>query len=1130
MGGKGGGGTNTTVTSSAPPPDVMAQYDQIIAQANQASGAPLQQYQGDIVAPFNASQNQAFNEIQNAQGISQPYYNQAQGLIQNASQPITASPITASTIAQYTNPYTQQVINSTMANINQQNQGQQSQLMGNAASQGAWGGDRSAVAQALLANQQDLANNQTIAGLESQGYSQALGEANTQQQAQLGAQEASQYLGQQGAYGLTNLGNAAQTSALTGANALTASGGLQQQLAQEQLNVPYEQFQQQQAYPYQNIGWLSGISTGLGSGAGGTSTTTTPSAGIASQLGGLGLTGLGIYGASGGFSGSTGLARGGHVEGLIKRLKSGGAIMMPPHYDSGGIIPGQVTIQEMENANIPDISQGYVGGLPQITRGAGVPSMMKPSGSTSTTTGGSSGGIGGNAGVDISAARGLRGLLGKVGSSSGTAINPGMTSSVGYVNANGDSVAMGTPGAIVDPATATGDTAGIAQSLNDSYATQSALSQATADPASQGIFSQIGDALGFNGSTAAAASVPSTATVALPDALPALESVDVAAAPAIADTAATAATDAGLFSTIGDAAASALSYLGALFFANQGGAVPSHARGGLIKHYDDGGMVNGGGGLTPFDTSSSPTQNNMAAQYAKMSPEQLRQLSTRVPPTTPQGQVLQKVLTQKQAMPNVGMQAPAPNLPMAGLAPQPGMMPQGQKRGGLIKGYDDGGDVMSPDNQAKMVELYGDKDTDTGIPSEGLIKADPTLASTPTQAQITSMPTPDINRFTHAAPTNVVDPWLSVASAGAAMMASKSPHILEALGQGAESGLQNYGAQKKEAAEEAYKNGDLQKAAEQLTNEAQNHKDELGQQQATLAETSRYHSGELANQAGELSLRQKQLEMGKIATNPITGQLYYTMGPNAGQIVPNQEKGSPASTYADNIGVPLTPYTSREDAKKSADTISAASDVTAPINDSILSLQRVKTLLPTIDQGKMAQAQRAIQKAVGSGSTLADATDEALPPGTPERAAYEEISKLEGNAALQNEVANGNKARALGFNMVKLGQGLFANPEMAKVAQENILDKALYTAQMAKNANEVVQPFEGHSSGTLNRVKQQYYNDSLQAGYAIPTQDYLSGAWKKEGYKPTGAQTYSVSGNNAQPSAPKVVNFNDLPQ
>ena len=221
---------------------------------------------------------------------------------------------------------------------------QQQQLMSGAIQGGAspFGGDRAGVAAAALAGQQDLANNQTIAGLENQGYTQALGEANTQQQTGLSAQEASQYLGQQGAFGLTNLGTTAQSTALSGASAQLQSGGLQQQLAQEQLNVPYEQYLQTQAYPYQNLSALeqaAGIAGGL---SGGTSSTTSPGASTASQVGGLGLAGLALnqalpegYGIMSGLSSLAGL------------FKKGGIV---PHYDDGG-----VTLP-----NVPDLSTSYV--------------------------------------------------------------------------------------------------------------------------------------------------------------------------------------------------------------------------------------------------------------------------------------------------------------------------------------------------------------------------------------------------------------------------------------------------------------------------------------------------------------------------------------------------------------------------------------------------------------------------------------------------------------------------------------------------------------------------------------------------------------------------------------------------
>ena len=96
---------------------------------------------------------------------------------------------------------------------------------GNAIAQGAMGGNRVGVAQAQLGGQQALAENQTIANLENQGYSQALGEYNQQQAQNVGALQA-------GAYSLGQLGTEAQNASLQGSQALLNTGSLQQQLGQ----------------------------------------------------------------------------------------------------------------------------------------------------------------------------------------------------------------------------------------------------------------------------------------------------------------------------------------------------------------------------------------------------------------------------------------------------------------------------------------------------------------------------------------------------------------------------------------------------------------------------------------------------------------------------------------------------------------------------------------------------------------------------------------------------------------------------------------------------------------------------------------------------------------------------------
>lgn len=266
--------------------------------------------------------------------------------------------VNASTIGAFQNPYTEDVVNSTLANIDRSNAIQRNDLTGNAIASGAWGGDRAGVAQAELDRTQGLARGQTEAQLRSSGYAQALAAAQAQQQtgvqkAGLGISQQQIGLGQSGqalqglglatnanqamdqaslaranaamaAYGqqlsaaqqaagttgqlnlgvgqlMGNLGSSAQAQALSGASSQLQTGALQQQLAQEQLNIPYQMFQQMQNYPFYSTNFL-GQMTGLaGAGAGDTTTKTSPGPNMMSQLGGLGMAGLGGTGQSGAF-------------------------------------------------------------------------------------------------------------------------------------------------------------------------------------------------------------------------------------------------------------------------------------------------------------------------------------------------------------------------------------------------------------------------------------------------------------------------------------------------------------------------------------------------------------------------------------------------------------------------------------------------------------------------------------------------------------------------------------------------------------------------------------------------------------------------------------------------------------
>lgn len=329
----GGGGTTTTnTTSNQPPQAFLDAYSNVLGQAQQVASQPLQQYTGNVVAGFTPAQNQAFDTINNLQGVSDPYLNAASGFLNQATTPIwdNAQQLTPQDIQQYQNPYQQQVVNATQAQFNNQNAQQQNQLKGNAVSAGAWGGDRAGVAQGVLAGQQQLAQAPVIAGLESQGYSQALQTAQQQQGAQIGANEANAWLNSQAGFGAMNLAGEAQNLPLQQAQAQLGAGSLQQQLGQEELNVPYEQFLQQQAYPFQTTQYLANIAEGTGSQAGGTGTGSTTSPG-ADQTGQI----LGTVGSIAGLAALAFLERGGRVG----RAKGG---LIPTNPEPAGDVQAQI--------------------------------------------------------------------------------------------------------------------------------------------------------------------------------------------------------------------------------------------------------------------------------------------------------------------------------------------------------------------------------------------------------------------------------------------------------------------------------------------------------------------------------------------------------------------------------------------------------------------------------------------------------------------------------------------------------------------------------------------------------------------------------------------------------------------
>ena len=273
----GGVGKTSTSTSQVQiPPDVLARYNSVNAQAQNVAATPFQQYSTNpnaFVAPLTATQQAGIAATGQYANAAQPYYQQAADLTTAGAGAVNPE---ALNINQYMSPYLQNVAQSEANLLNQNNQQAMAGQLGNAISSGAFGGDRAGIAAANLNQQNQLANANIYSNILNTGYNTALQTAAQQQGVDLSAQQANLARMSSAGAQLGNLGTAAQTAGLAGANAELAAGQVQQQTQQAGLSALYNQFLQQQSYPFQVAQFLAGIAEGTGALSGSTTTTTQP--------------------------------------------------------------------------------------------------------------------------------------------------------------------------------------------------------------------------------------------------------------------------------------------------------------------------------------------------------------------------------------------------------------------------------------------------------------------------------------------------------------------------------------------------------------------------------------------------------------------------------------------------------------------------------------------------------------------------------------------------------------------------------------------------------------------------------------------------------------------------------------
>ena len=335
----------STVTQSVPEESKPFLYGNkgILPRAQALSEQPmnLPDYQ---VAGFSQPQMQAFNVAQSGIGGYMPALSQAaqatQGGIGAAGQALGIVPAALSAAQPYQtgaaatgygatqgynpmsgyqgymNPYMEDVVRQSEADIARQGQMQAQGIRSQAVGQGAFGGSRQAVAERELGRNVAEQQARTSSGLRAQGFEQAQAQAQQafeqQQQrqgqfaqvlgnlgtayGQLGLQGAGQLgsLGQGlGALGtqMAGLGELGQQLNIRDVGTLMDIGTAQQAQTQAGLDALRQNQYQRTMAPYQQLGFFSDIYQGLPVGQ--TQTTSAPGPSAVSQIAGLGM---GIYG------------------------------------------------------------------------------------------------------------------------------------------------------------------------------------------------------------------------------------------------------------------------------------------------------------------------------------------------------------------------------------------------------------------------------------------------------------------------------------------------------------------------------------------------------------------------------------------------------------------------------------------------------------------------------------------------------------------------------------------------------------------------------------------------------------------------------------------------------------------
>lgn len=288
--GGGGGqaaGHSVQYVESEIPEYIQEPTERMLERAENLSLEDYVGYEGERIAGLQPDELSALDRARSELGVGPMLQDVAYGTVAGTTGPITQAQIQGA-MDPYQNLVTQDVIDE----MNRQQQIKETQYAAQAVGAGAFGGGRFGVGEAEMAGLHSRATGDLLNRMRSQNYQQAVDQILKTRAAD---REAASTMGQ--------LAMGRQTAGLTDIASEQGIGRLLRGEEQRGLDIAYEDFLSQRAYPYEQVGFLQNVIRGAPFTTNTTTTTdstrTVPGPSPFQQLAGLGLGAFGMWKAFG---------------------------------------------------------------------------------------------------------------------------------------------------------------------------------------------------------------------------------------------------------------------------------------------------------------------------------------------------------------------------------------------------------------------------------------------------------------------------------------------------------------------------------------------------------------------------------------------------------------------------------------------------------------------------------------------------------------------------------------------------------------------------------------------------------------------------------------------------------------